>query len=154
MLQSLSQLQTCGFRHIHIEEHDVARIFLQLVYGLAHAGGFGNDLRLTQLVKQIFEFGTSGRFVVDDDRFQHDVLQTLPAKTTSGTYYKATEPHSAEKIRETNERKVSAKVAGVTGVTRAIGATGVAKVTARTTCFASLGAHKQGANRDRKALSA
>ena len=52
MLQRLSQLQARGFGHVHVKEHHVARIFLQLLDSLAHTGSFGDNLRLPQLVKQ------------------------------------------------------------------------------------------------------
>ena len=71
VLQCLGKLQAGCLGHVHVKEHDVAGIFLQLLDGLAHACRLGDDLRLTQFVEQELQFGARRGLVVDDHRFQH-----------------------------------------------------------------------------------
>jgi hypothetical protein len=72
VLQGVGQLHARGLRHVHVQEHDVARIFLQFLNCFANTCCFGHDLGLSDLVQQILELGTGGSLIVDDHCFwQH-----------------------------------------------------------------------------------
>ena len=71
VLQRLGQLQASGFRHIHVEEHDIAGVLFELFDSLAHTSRLGNNLGLAKFVEQKFQFGARGGLVVDDDCFEH-----------------------------------------------------------------------------------
>lgn len=71
MLQGFGQLQAACLRHADVEEHHIARIFLQLFNSLANACRFGNDFGLAKLVQEELELGTRWGFIVDNDRFKH-----------------------------------------------------------------------------------
>ena len=74
VLQRVGELQAGRLGHVDVEEHHVARIFLQLFDGLAHAGSLGDHFGLAQLVEKESQFGTRRGLVIDDHRFKHGNL--------------------------------------------------------------------------------
>ena len=76
VLQRVGQLQAGRLGHVHVQEHDVAGVFLQLLDGLADAGRFGDHLRLPQLFQQVLQFRACRCLVIDDHGLQHPNLQS------------------------------------------------------------------------------
>ncbi len=70
----IGQLQAGGLGHVHVQEHDIAGIFLQLLDGLTDTGRLGNHFDSANLVKQEPQFRPSRRFIVNDDGFKHNNL--------------------------------------------------------------------------------